>query len=96
MNENTKYYIHRVSNGGKIAEELMDEGYLSIGWSSLSADEGILNPQNNVNRECFKEYLKGKEESRSLWHLWRFVNFKKGDIIVVPLYRALQVFEVIG
>lgn len=93
-----KYYLHRISYEGNIAYDLLEKGYLSLGWSRFSKTE-IMNEARKpgypqFNDICAKE---GEGNNRSRWAMWYFAQMKGGDIVVVPQYGGLfSVYEICG
>lgn len=97
------YWLHRITggnNGWTFAHALLEkENLLSIGWSDFSTDDfikqtrssGIKHIDNCIINDWGREYL-----SRSRWNLFRFIcKMKQGDIVVVPLWKSFNVYEII-
>ena len=93
-----KYWLHRVSYEGDVAIRLLVGGYLSIGWSWFadSGIESVVNPNSDAQK--FEAIMREhNEESRSRWGLFRFLQFNKGDIVVVPLFDGkFSIYRVVG
>lgn len=99
IQENERYWLHRISHEGDVSYKLLSKGYLSIGWSMLS-NSGIetkitsLNDTEGFNRIISDNQL---EMYRSRWNLWYFCNFKIGEYVVVPLINGeFSIYRIIG
>ena len=93
------YYIHRISyheNNIDIASPLLNDGnYLSIvGFTSLYGDK-LYDIVAKKDKNAFNKYLKEKK-IKSTPRLWRFLNFKKDDLIIVPSPKKFSVYKIIG
>lgn len=76
------YYLHRISHEWPVSKCLLDEGYLSIGWSRLKA--------SGIETMSWEQFVVAFDEqypdARSRNGLWRFLHAVPGDTVVVPLY----------
>ncbi len=93
-----KYWLHRISHEADVSYKLLEEGWLTIGWSDI-ANSGIEDKILAKKEEKFDKIIKKcyKHLSRSRWSLWRFFEFKEGDFVVVPQWGGtFSVYEVIG
>ena len=81
------YWIHRISHCWDISKPLLDKGYLTIGWLDCANNSFDIN-KAKIKDEMFEEefYKAYKNKPRSRWCLCRFLNMKKGDIVIIPLY----------
>lgn len=98
MNPEKKYWLHRISHEADVSYKLLEYGYLTIGWSDI-ANSGVENKILNNDETGFNEEVKKGygELRRSRWSLWRFFQFKEGDLVVVPQWGGtFSVYEVIG
>ena len=78
------YYLHRISYKKDISYPLLDkENYLSIGFGGVSIDKLYEIVAKNDRKALNK-------------HLWRFINFKKDDLIVIPKPHKFSVYKIIG
>lgn len=87
------YWQHRISHEWDVAKQLFDQGFLTIGWHTLSSGI-ILQKTKEEGAEGFNYCASecGLAE-RNRWCLYRFFTMAEGDIVVVPLYE--QVFAII-
>ena len=94
-----KYYLHRISYCYEISYQLLEEkNYLSTGYPGLF-DKKLYKIVKNEDIDSFKNHVSDNwgEFRNGAWHLWRFLNFKKGDYIVVPKWGGLfSVYEITG
>ena len=80
------YWIHRISHEWEVSYSLLEHGYLSLGWSKFMHD-GFTSRVYQHGEQGFNGFMEEKgERSRSRWNLWYFSQFKRNDIIVVPLF----------
>jgi predicted Mrr-cat superfamily restriction endonuclease len=81
-----QYWLHRISWLAHVSYPLLNEGYLSIGWSDFS-DEEFLEKSSEEDGEYFDERF-GAEYGylpRNRYSLWYFLaDMAKGDIVIVP------------
>lgn len=92
------YWLHRISHESDVSYYLLEQGYLTLGWSEFS-DEAILNAARNKDnsRESFEKVYSSKraDKIRSRRDMWIFAQFKVGDIILVPLFDGeFQIVEI--
>ncbi|MFI3290773.1 MAG: restriction endonuclease [Opitutales bacterium] len=96
--ENKKYWLHRISHYANISRPLLENGYLSIGFSDFSENENItIKEGKNIEllSDLFEEQW-GKRKDRRRFHLYRFLyGMKKGDIVLVPDYKKFSLYEII-
>lgn len=82
------YWLHRISHEWEISYPLLEKGYLSYGWNDFSNTD-LLEKTKTEGWSYFETFMsKNNITARSRYSLWRFFNFKKGDIIVVPLFSG--------
>ncbi len=97
----TNIWLHRISHEGEISRPLLDNGFLSIGWSDLSSREFL----NEIRvggdygwkrmEEKFKEVYEHISTNR--YSFWRFtVDMKRGDWIIVPGPGNFGIYEALG
>ena len=89
-NNSLKYWLHRISHEWDVSYKLLSEGYLTIGWSSLTQTDIISSMGDKVDTEYFEKIMseQGLQGYRSRWSLWYFFSFSVGDIVVVPMYSG--------
>lgn len=78
------YYLHRISHCWPLSKRMFDDGYLTIGWSAISREDLVnLSVENNL--EEFKNFYLSKYPKSNPNRLIRFLKFRGGDTVVVPL-----------
>lgn len=111
MENEKKYYLHRISHEWEVSYKLVgidpynsekvDTGlsasYLSIGWSNYADSEllrkYIETTDVDEKRKIFNEL---GDESKSIYSLRKFLNFKKDDVIIVPMYnKKFAIYKVL-
>lgn len=97
------YWIHRISHHAEVSYPMLDQGYLTIGWSSLSQTDvlDVISHGRDAYRKFMDALSKEKEDpifsSKSRWGLWYFANMAEGDIIVVPMFnKEFGIYEVVN
>lgn len=92
-----KYWLHRISHEWTISYPLLEQGYLSIGWNYLSKTN-VINEIAKDGIDGFKKVIESAGiQYRLVQNLWHFLNFKPGDIVVVPKFdKEFGVFEIQG
>jgi len=91
-----KIWLHRISHHGEVARPLLDNGYLSIGFSAFSSHDFIKDVCGENGWQSFEEYFDGTwgNRPRTRNNLWRFVaEMRKGDLVVVPSWGTFSVYE---
>lgn len=87
------YYLHRISHESDVSYTLFKKGingeiYLSLGWLEFS-NTNILDAarlkDGNVEFEKIYDSIENKKY-KSRWNMWYLAQFKKGDLVIVPLY----------
>lgn len=91
------YYLHRISHCSLYSYKLLEEGYLSIGFSDLSIDENFLTSFYDVNSDdTIREVINRDGWGVNIWSLWYFLGMKKGDYVVVPEYDGMfSIYEIV-
>ncbi len=92
------YWIHRISYIAEIAYPLLDNNYLSIGFSDFEK-EGFIEKARGENgwQDMEQEFSETWGSlPRTRYQLWNFiVEMKKGDWIIVPTNGAFSVCELL-
>lgn len=92
------YWLHRISHHAKVSYPLLENGYLTIGFSDLTSNPSELYSRVKGNdRPWFDKQFKlawGKTP-RSRHYLWRFVEMAVGDLVIVPSWKSFIVCEVL-
>jgi hypothetical protein len=94
------YWLHRISYHAEVSHPLLDEGYLSIGWSDFSNNEFIEKVRTG-DRVYFDSAIKnewgGDVLSRARWSLWKYlVEMRKDDLVIVPGWKDFSVYKIVG
>lgn len=90
------YWLHRISHLAELSYPLLDKGFLTIGFSDFTQKEFI----DKVIEDDWS-YFNGQFQEmwgkvpRTRHNLWRFLKFKKGDIVIVPSWGTFFVCEII-
>lgn len=90
------YWLHRISHLAELSYPLLDKGFLTIGFSDFTQKEFI----DKVIEDDWS-YFNGQFQEmwgkvpRTRHNLWRFLKFKKGDIVIVPSWGTFSVCEII-
>ena len=91
------YWLHRItggSNGVLLSYPLLKEkSILSTGWSDFSIDQFVDKTKQDGIRhieECMKRKWHTSSPPKNRWNLYNFIcKFKKGDIVVVPMWGGV-------
>ncbi len=93
----SNYYLHRISQEAKISYPLLDkQGYISMSADSLFGEK-LYEIVKKKDIEAFKNHVIEQWGifPKSAWFVWRFINFNKGDYIVVPKWGGLfSIYEI--
>ncbi len=90
----TQYWLHRISHKMDVSYPLLKAGYLSIGFSDFSENgfvERCRGNWGNFEERLSTTWAKG---SRNRHALWRFLEMKKDDVVVVPLGDRFNVYKI--
>ena len=90
------YWLHRISYHAEVSYPLLEQGYLSIGFSDFS-NKDFLNDVLQEDWGKFENYFYEYwgHAPRTRYNLWRFINeMKKGDWIIVPSWGVFSVYEI--
>lgn len=91
-----KLWIHRITQFADIAHKLLEQGYLSIGFSEFSDPAFIKDVCRENDRRIFEKYVVDCYASLppACEDLWRFVvEMRKGDKVIVPDRTGYSVYE---
>ena len=92
------YWIHRISHIAEISYPLLDNNYLSYGYSDFEEDGFIDGVRGENGRQFIEEQfmLKWGVLSRGRYQLWNFIKeMKAGDWVVVPTSGAFSIYELL-
>ena len=92
------YWIHRISHLAEISYPLLDNNYLSYGFSDFEND-GFIEGVRGENGWIFMENqfdIEWGERPRTRYQLWNFVHeMKAGDWVIVPTYGEFSICELL-
>ena len=92
------YWIHRISHLAEISYPLLDNNYLSYGFSDFEVD-GFIEGVRGENGWQFmeKQFLaEWGELARTRYQLWNFIcEMKAGDWVIVPTYGEFSICELL-
>jgi predicted Mrr-cat superfamily restriction endonuclease len=89
-------WIHRISHHAEVAYLLLENGYLSIGYSDFSEPDFIKDICGENGRQLFEKYFDDNwgVRPKNSNNLWRFIaKMEEGDLIVVPSWGTFSVYE---
>lgn len=91
------YWQHRISHQWDVSKQLLDKGYLTIGWQYL-ATSGVVEATAKDGEAGFSQCMaENGVTGRNRWCMYRFFMMRPGDLVVVPLYeQEFAVVEVAG
>jgi uncharacterized protein with ParB-like and HNH nuclease domain len=95
--------MHRITGGTnahKTSQELLKNGFLSIGWRDFSSNNFLEEVKNSGIEAINNKYKElGWYISRNRWCLWRFVKqMCKDDIVLVPGYPnwgSMSIYKIV-
>ena len=90
------YWIHRISHIAEISYPLLDNNYLSYGFSDFEEDGFIEGVRGENGWQFLEERFMSEwgELSRRRYQLWNFIKeMKAGDWVVVPTNGAFSIYE---
>ena len=92
------YWIHRISHFAEISYPLLDNNYLSYGFSYFEND-GFIEGVRSENGWQFMEQqfmLEWGELARARFQLWNFIHeMKAGDGVIIPIYGEFSICELL-
>jgi predicted Mrr-cat superfamily restriction endonuclease len=90
-------WLHRISHHAEVAYPLLDNGFLSIGYSDFSEPDFIKDSCGENGWQSFEKYFDDnwwERPKKTRYNLWRFVaEMSEGDLIVVPSWGTFSVYE---
>jgi hypothetical protein len=90
------YWLHRISHIAELSYPLLEKGFLTIGFSDFTSNEFIDKVlENNWNYFNNQFQEKWGIVPRTRHNLWRFIHFRKGDIVIVPSWGTFYVCEIV-
>ena len=95
----SNYYLHRISYYKSISSPLLEkENYLSIGGFANLYGDKLYDIVAKKDKKDFNKLLEEKSKFKSVPQLWRFLNFKKDDLIIVPnpYGKKFSIYKIIG
>ena len=92
------YWIHRISHLAEISYPLLDNNYLSYGFSDFE-NNGFIEGVRSENGWQFMEQqfmAEWGELPRTRFQLWNFIHeMKAGDWVIVPTYGEFSICELL-
>lgn len=92
------YWIHRISHIAEISYPLLENNYLSCGFSDFEED-GFIDGVRGEDGWQFTEVqflTRWGELLRGRYQLWNFIKeMKAGDWVIVPTYGAFSICELL-
>jgi predicted Mrr-cat superfamily restriction endonuclease len=79
-----KIWLHRISHHAEVAYPLLDNGYLSIGYSDFSKPDFIKDCCGKNGWQSFEKYFDDiwRKRPKTRYNLWRFVaEMGEGDLV---------------
>ena len=92
------YWIHRISHIAEISYPLLENYYLSYGFSDFEEDGFIDGVRGEDGWQFIDEQFLTRwgELSRGRYQLWNFIKeMKAGDWVIVPTYGAFSICELL-
>ena len=92
------YWIHRISHFAEISYPLLDNNYLSYGFSDFENDGFIEGVRGENGRKYMEDQFKEEwgELPRTRNQLWNFIHeMKAGDWVLVPTYGEFSICELL-
>ena len=91
-----RYWLHRISYLDFISYPLLENNYLSIGFSDFS-DSKFIEKVNKNDWDFFEEQFDKiwEDRPRGRYSLWNFIaEMKKGDHVLVPSWETFSIYEI--
>lgn len=92
----SNYYLHRISYYESIASPLLKENFLSIGGFAKLYGDKLYDIVAKKDKKAFDKHVKENSRFERVPQLWRFLNFKKGDLILVPSPKKFSIYKIVG
>jgi len=92
-----RYWLHRISYLDFISHPLLENGYLSIGFSDFTSEK-FLKKVSEQDWEYFEEQFDKiwEDRPRGRYSLWNFIGeMEKGDWVLVPHWDTFSIYEII-
>lgn len=92
------YWIHRISHLAEISYPLLENNYLSYGFSDYEEDGFIEGVRGENGRQFLDDqfYSTWGYYARTRFQLWNFIHeMKAGDWVVVPTYGEFSICELL-
>lgn len=88
-------WLHRISHCMDISYPLIDENYLSIGFSDFCNNEFLEKTIDGDWKFFNNQFVEKWSDLKKTRHnLWRFINeFKRGDLVLVPSWGEFSIYE---
>ena len=92
------YWIHRISHIAEISYPLLENNYLSYGFSDFEHDGFIEGVRGDSGWQYIEEQFLAEWGglARGRYQLWNFIKeMKAGDWVIVPTYGAFTICELL-
>ena len=92
------FWIHRISHLAEISYPLLDNNYLSYGFSDFEEDGFIEGVRGENGRQFLDNqfYSAWGYYARTRFQLWNFIHeMKAGDWVIVPTYGEFSICELL-
>jgi len=89
-------WLHRISYHAEVSYPLLENNYLSIGFSDFSESSFISMTCVDKGWDAFEQYFDETWGSRpkTRYNLWRFIaEMDEGDWVVVPSWGTFSIYE---
>ncbi|AFL83004.1 hypothetical protein Belba_0341 [Belliella baltica DSM 15883] len=89
------YWLHRISHHPELSYPLLENGYLSIGFSDMINNE-IIDKVLLDDWDYFNELFQMTWSSipKTRFNLWNFLKMAKGDLVIVPSWGTFFVCQI--
>ncbi len=94
MNNPSNIWLHRISHHAEASYPLLENGYLTIGFSDMS-DPEFLTRTEDGDGPYFEQRFTSWGTPRSRYNLWKFIyEMAIGDLVVVPSWGTFSVYQI--
>lgn len=99
INNQTHYWLQRISWCPLLSVPLLRKGYLATGWSDMCDEEDIVRKAKEDDKflaKLFSDRWGSGKWGRYIGSLRRFFDMNVGDWVIVPSYGTFSVYEITG
>lgn len=99
------YWMHRISHCYGVSKVLLDQGYLSIGFSDFLESRKFYEDMIDETKSENEKWGVFEQENKDIWgglkrtrhNLWRFLcKFAVDDIVIVPSTGTFSIYRIIS